>query len=476
MHFANSKRLLNPKITFGLLLAIWLYAFWSSIAVLCQNYMHSGFDYHGFLVIPVFLVMSLSFSKNLKRANINHNLYGLFLILFFVGCWLITSILELTMLANFCMISLLFAFTWMSFGKKVVTILILPLLSLYLLLPIGQSAAHTYQNILTQCLMKALMFSKHNVYWDGTIIIAKMNIYDMSQYLASSKFCVIFFILSNLYACFITENTRYRITISIASILMPACVLFLSIYSYITLNFYFGQNNFIADHIFAFGWVMTIIGLMHVIGLGILLAKKKPTISKTDNIDWRDMHLPTKRMAAPLLISICTMLTMPSFLNYIQDTERYKTLKLLTLPENMPGWKTGRIALQNQDASSKEFSKEKDRVALAISKYTLPQNGKSETIKSAYRNIQLEQQDMPVLETILRSNEKYQVVWQVNYVNGHYTTNKTLAKALGRYYNITSKDTEAGIISVKTETNTNLDIARNRLTEFLQDFTKQNKS
>ena len=132
------RGMLNSKTICLFLLAAWCYAFWQTISSACTIYLHSGYDYQGFLVGPAIAVLVMHNSKSLKRANGNYSPFGLVLLMLCAFIWLMAKVLELELMKQFAIISMLVAIVWINFGRKLTTILFLPCTCLFLLLPVGQ--------------------------------------------------------------------------------------------------------------------------------------------------------------------------------------------------------------------------------------------------------------------------------------------------------------------------------------------------
>lgn len=474
MHFAKNNKLLDAKTTSILLILVWAYAFWPTIKESAVLYIKSGYDYQGILVIPAFFLLLASSGKQLKRANINYSAKGLFLLLACGMIWLFSTLVELSWLARIGVVSMLIAIIWMNFGKKITSILLLPLICLYLLLPIGQPLYTSLQHRFTQLLMQALLISKQAVYWDGKQIVANQHIYEMQLYLSSMKYFLLGLGIASIYAMFKTQKTLGRIAIIASFIIMPLCILFISLYTYIIINNYFGHHDFVSKHIYGFGWSMTTIGVMHASLFGFFIRDKKNIIPRDDDIDWHDHNLPRKKLFVPLIIGISVMLSIPVMAKIILQNERDKTQIALNMPQTISEWKSPKIDMPDSNIFVANYTQAKKNVRLFISKNDELQIANLQAIKSHKKTIKLAEKELSVKETILRDNKnKCQVSWKLNYVNGHLTANNTLAKALTHVYNLSSSGARTATITISTDAHADLNNARENLKDFMQDFTKQ---
>lgn len=471
---AGRLNIFSPKFTCLVLLALWAYAFWPSIISACHAYLHSGYDYQGLIVLPILMLLIHRNSANLKRSTFAHNSLGIILLVLLSIGWLLAFLMELEVFRQVCIISMLIAIVLTTCGKKVTSILLLPLVCLFLLLPIGQEVHNALQHGFSWLLMQALTAAKQAVYWENNIIFVNNHAYDIHAYLCSMRYILLLAACGACFAMFRSRTFSNIITIATSCVIMPLCVLWLGMFSYIMLNNLFSNLSFLEQHLAVISWGFACIGLLHAIALGIFLGDKKGFIAKNDNIDWRhEFYARGPRVFFPAILASTIILSLPLVGQEIKRQADETPTMLLNLPETIASWKRP-ATKTSQTIQSGQFRKGKDKevVNVTVTAQNLELDNNWAKIKETNKTINFEQHKLPIIETVVQNNKnKYQIHWSFNYVNGHYTTNKTIAKALTQLYNLSANSVSAGTINISTEANAELNIARERLKCFLQDFT-----
>lgn len=471
MAFSGRNSLLNAKTICLLLCVAWAYAFWPTIYQAGLSYVRSGYDYQGILVLPALFILIMLKNKSLKRANINYSPLGLFLLFLCAMLWLAATLVELVVLQQTAIIAMLCAIVWMNFGRKITAILFLPLSCLFLLLPVGEQVHNAVQHGFAWLLTQALTISGQGVFWDANQFVVDNNAYDIHAYLSSMRHILVFAACGAVYAVFRTKTVLTALTIQLSFVLMPLIMLLICIYSYIILNLFFSNELLVINKMATCGWVLTMLGIFHAMILGYVMRDRKDVITRKDNIDWRDMQLRRHAMLQPLVMGVCILLCVPLLADRIMQSDNFNAKILFNVPNKITGWNTQAMTTKAQSMQAK-FKKSQDTVNLSITHDAEPLTASWKKLKQSSKTIKLSALDIPVHETILHNDKnKYKIQWQVNYVNGHYTNNKTVAKALMHAYNLASNGAKSGVISISTDADTELNFARDRLKNFMQDFT-----
>lgn len=467
---AGRINFLNPKTTCLLLIGIWAYALWETIQSASQIYLHSGFDYQGFVVLPTIALLVMSNSSLLKRTTATYSPLGLFYLLFFAIIWLIASITELELLRQIASISMLIAIILTSCGKKVTSILLLPFFCLFLLLPVGQQLYATMQHAFAWALMHALMITEQAVYWESGKIIANNHVYDIQAYLSGMQHLLVFLTLGAGYAMLRTRTFATTIYIASSFVIMPLITLWLALFCYATLHSLTTTGNGVENHIRFIGWSLTLIGLGQATMIGVFLADRKNIIGKTVDIAWRDnVYASNQKLFKPAIMATCILLVIPFICQNLKTRISANDTILPSIPTSIAAWKR---PADTQKTLATTFKKEQKIVNLAISHNDQILDKSWKKIKESNKKIKLTRKKMPVHETVFHnSKNKYRINWTINYVNGHFTTNPVYARALARMYNLATREVKGGILTLSTDATAELSVAREHLKDFLQDLT-----
>lgn len=464
MVFANRLSLFNAKSTCLVLLAIWSYAFWPTI---------QAFFNQGLLIAPIILTLILSNNSSLKRAHMTYNHYGLLLLILCAFIWLLATIAELELLRQIATLCILMAIVLNTCGKKVAGVFLLPFLCLFLLLPIGGGIYHGLLELFSWCLVEGLTLCKQSVYWEGNRFFVNNNAYDIYAYLSGLKYTQLYIATGACFAMLNCKNTKTCIIITLGFLCMPFVILLVSMYTYIILHFWFNEFSIVQQNLNKIGWGLTVIGLIHAGFLGFMMRDRRNVITNTDDIDWHNDYLAAQPKLAPrTIVAACIIFLIPIIAQQIKSNPYYlQNNSLPNMPSAIPSWQTG-LSIAKNNLLFSTFQKNKNLVNLSISAQLQPIEKSWKQIKQASRQVKLNNNKLPIQETILhKTKNQYKVVWSMNYVNGHFTNNKTLTKALQNLYHLSPKGSKQGVIAISTDV-TELNVARERLTEFLQDFTQ----
>lgn len=458
MAASGQTKFLSAKPTCALLFAVWIYAFWPTIHMTIQTYLKSSFDYHGLLVIPLILLFISKSNSTLNRAALIYNQYGLVLLLSSSLVWLFAAISELELLSQIAMISMLISIVLTICGKKITHIILLPLLCLYLLLPIGASIFTITTQWFTTLLVKALSASNISVYWEAHQIYVNNHAYDILAYLNSFKYIMLFITMGCSFALLRTKNISTFLVIISSFVIMPFITLLLTLYSFILLNNIWQSINISQNSVILIGWICTILGILNAIILSIIVGQKSYLIHSSEDIDWHAGHVNKRfNWLLPLAMASIIILITPIVEKQLHISKHYSSTEHLLAQENeLPDWNGPKVQYS--------FTNEELRI-----------EKKWIQIKQAAKKIKINNKTIKFQETILRSqNKQYKIVWNINYINGHLINNTSLAKALSKIYTLTPKGSRSGVITISTQVKNELNTGRNTLKEYMQKMSTDN--
>ncbi len=452
MASAAHTKLLSAKPTCALLFAAWVYAFWPAIHISFIAYTKSSFDYHGLLILPMILLFISKNNSNLNRAALIYNPFGLALLLSSMLLWLFAEISELNILGNIAIITMLLSIIITTCGKKVTHIILLPLLCLYLLLPIGNNIFKITTQWFSTSMIKALSASNISVYWETQQIYVNNNSYDILSYLGSFKYVMLYITLGCSFALVRTKNLLTFIAIASSFAIMPLLTLWLTLYSFILFNNIWHPVNLSQHSIIIIGWLCAILGLGHAITLSILIGDKSHRLRVSGDIDWHASYTNAKfNWLPPLVMASSIILMAPIVGENLDNSKHYSSIDhLLSQTDELSEW-------------------DGPKVQYSFTNHEIYIDKTWTQIKQSSRKVKINNKVLKVQENILRShNKQYKIVWTTNYVNGHLINNNRLAKALSKIYTLTPKGTRAGIVTISTQVKSDLNGGRNTLKGYMQ--------
>lgn len=271
-------KFLNAKSTCTLLFAAWLYTF--------LPYLNSLLNYQGLLILPLILVFIYIKKSSLNRARMVYSQYGLILLFSSTLAWLFSVAAGLELLSQVAMISVLISIIITTCGEKITHILLLPLLCLYLLLPVGADIFRIISQWFSISLVKALSAANLDVYWETQQIYFNNSIYDIHVYLSSFKYAMLFIGTGCGLALFRTKHLLSFFAIAISFVVMPLLSLWLTMFSFILFNNIWQPIILTQSSCIIIGWGCTAIGLLHAIVLSKFLGERSSLLWSSEDIDW----------------------------------------------------------------------------------------------------------------------------------------------------------------------------------------------
>lgn len=320
---ARKINIFDSKSSCLFLVAIWVYSFWPTILADCKAYIHTGYDYQGLLVLPTLLLLLIRKDNNLRRARLHYNPLGLLFLLLCAVAWLFATIIESEIIRQISALSMLFSIVLTTCGEKFTSVLIVPFLCLFFLLPVGQEVTGALRNIFFKTLVHALILSKQTVYWESHKIVVNNNFYDISIFVSSLKYILLFTAIGACCTAFVTKSIKNFLAITICFISAPISLLCISIYSYIMLKMHVTNLAIIDNNLMLASWVINGVGILSATIFAAYLLNRKKTVKHGDEIDWHNNYFNTKKnFITPLIIGTTLLLLLPTTATKIKHDEQ----------------------------------------------------------------------------------------------------------------------------------------------------------
>jgi len=311
----------RAKLAFCLLVAIWGYAFWPALHGMLHVYLSSGYDYQGLLIVPLVLAAIWYKRAAMHRVAICCSLSGLFLLVLFAALWLLATITKLILLEQLALISMLLSIIVMLFGRKISRILVVPLLSLFLLLPLGKNFYFEIQQLFSWLLVKSLALTDLAVYWEKDHIHVGDKIYIISDILKSLQYLMLYLSFGIAFAFVQAKKWYQGLIISANFIIIPFALCLASLFCIFSINRWFDFKILSADDFIRLSWLLTSLGLVAAVIFSFKLAGNHSKKTAFNDIDWRSNYFSSKVRWFIITIAIATILTAPILAQNIIKTE-----------------------------------------------------------------------------------------------------------------------------------------------------------
>lgn len=366
----------------------------------------------------------------------------------------------------------------MIFGRKISGVLIVPLLSLFLLLPIGKNFYFEVQQFFSWLLVKSLTLTDLAVYWEKNHIHVGTKTYIISDILKSFQYVMLYLTFGIAFAFVQAKKWYQGIIISANFIIIPFALCFVTLFCIISINRWFDFKILSAEDFIKLSWILTSFGLIAAVIIGFKLGGNYGKKSAFNDIDWRSNSFSSNVRWFVIIVAVTIILAVPILAQNLKNNPHYsKSSSLVTEPGKISNW-TGPVVVKHSTANAKVFEYNKNRKSTVLSlvdnnnsnRHDLYDVKKWHMIKETTLEITLNKNKIPVTETVLKNNNQSKIIWSVHYVNGHLTNSQELRQVLEKLYTLSKHGAETGTIAVSTDINTELGAGRILLKEFLLDL------
>lgn len=443
----------RAKLACFLLITAWACAAWPDLLSMIKTYKNSGYDYQGFLALPLFFFLIQRQRNLLNRAHMTSSPLSLLILLLCCATWLFASLAKLSTIEQIALIGMLPAIVMTSCGSKVSSILAFPLLSLFLLLPLGHNLYNFLQQIFSSLLVHILAFCDVAVYWEDQKILISKQEYSLPQLCVAFKYTTLFITTGILYAAIQSNNFFKRVLILSGFVILPFTLLLTATLSLILISTWLKFNSISSLMITAISYTIVGIGILFALYLGFILRTKNQSRYKNDGIDWRNEGMfQRSRWMTPTILAAVVILIMPSTAKYLQQHQHYAK-----------NWYNPN-SITNVNSAAVALTINYDNIAKQDESYD-PKN--YQQVKKNNLKVAVNNKIVPVTETILIDKYHGKITWSVNYTNGHLSNNETYTKVLENFYSLTKPGAKSAQINLTTGIDSNLKASRKILTQSL---------
>lgn len=452
---------------------------------------------HGFIILPITLYLIWLNRKELASVCPATNYFGVVLIVGLGFLWLLANLVDVQVIQQYSMTAMLPAAVLTVLGWRVSKIIAFPLLFLLFAVPFGEAFIQPMTNMTAVATVTAIKLTGIPVYVEGTFITLPTGQWSVVEGCSGVRYLIAAITLGCLYAYLMYRSMLRRIVFITLSIIVPIVANWLRAYMIVIIGHISDMKLATGvDHIL-YGWVFfgIIIGIMFFVG-AFWREDHLPPDSADDNtvISTAPGDFPFYRSPFVTGVVVVAVLSIPLLIAEKIDREVIVEKNVtLTLPIT-DVWKIGgkpRLNWQPRYIGADKrlqarYTDNNHDVSLFV-EYYLSQRQGAELINSqnlmivqkhkVWRNIgetthklRVNNKDMVVRQTRLVSNERKLLIWDINWIGGHYTTNPYLAKLLEAKSRLSGGDRAASAVIIATEYKEYTMEAEKRLTRFMNEM------
>lgn len=441
---------------------------------------------HGFLIFPISLWLIWQKKTHLSKLEPAPEPLVLF-ITFFITCfWLLTALVDVKVLMQLSMISIILTLIWAITGRKILLYLLFPLLFLYLAVPLGQSLIPVLMEFTANATVYLVKLTGIPVYQDGFNFILPSGSWSVVEECSGVRYLIATLTLGIVYAYINYASLKKRLIFIAFAILVPIFANSLRAFIIVMLGHFSGMKIAIgADHLI-YGWVLFGIIIFIMFYVGSFWRDSKVNFDEKTPVS--DPHQTKSYSTVYLTISLVVIFLFQLMFYQLQsdaaDTNR--TADIMPGADHYGNWQrqpvktsTWQPIIHQPDLTASDtYLSAQGIVQLDIGYFHTQREG-SETVSSNNKLVNpyggewkiisssiVDQGEFSVLETtILKSKEKL-LTWQWYRLGELQTHDTYMAKLFEAYMRLFYDRTDGAFITLSTPLNEDKNAARARLATF----------
>ena len=223
---------------------------------------------HGFLIFPITLWLIWEKKDYLSKLYPAPEPLVLF-ITFLISClWLISALIDVKVVMQLSMISIILTLIWAISGRKIFFYLLFPFLFLYFAVPLGQGLIPVLMEFTANATVYLIRLTGIPIYQDGLNFILPSGSWSIVEECSGVRYLIATLTLGVVYAYLNYTSLKKRLIFIAFAIIVPIFANSLRAFIIVMLGHFSGMKIAIgADHL-VYGWVLfgIIIFIMFYIG------------------------------------------------------------------------------------------------------------------------------------------------------------------------------------------------------------------
>jgi len=440
---------------------------------------------HGFLVFPITLWLIWGKKDNLANLPPEPTPYILAFTLLFCFSWLVSALIDIKVIMQLSMISIILSLSWGILGHKIFYFLLFPLLFLYLAVPIGQGLIPILMEFTANTTVYLVKLTGIPVYQEGFNFILPSGNWSVVEECSGVRYLIATVTLGIVYSYITYASLKKRLVFTAFTIITPIIANSLRAFIIVLLGHYSGMTIATgADHLL-YGWVLFGIIIITMFYIGSFWRDSNEEFDKSAPASG-----PAKSAKPPVMylaISLIVIAAIPNMLYQANSLDNSSSESIEILPdasklghwyitEKAPVWKP--ILHQPDQLLNAGYTSELGDVQLDIGYFhaqragheTVSTNNKLvnqyggtwKIVTTSVSNIS----DSSINEYVIMDPGHKLLIWQWYRVGELQTHNPYLAKIYEAYMRLAKGRTDGAYITISTILSGDKDIARNRLSTF----------
>lgn len=462
-----------PAFLFFISSACLLFAFRETISGMVHTWSSSKTYSHCFLIVPLFIYLIWLRRNRILRVSPRMSSWGLVLLVFSAGAWLLGSLGEAKVIQEFALVTIFGAALWTLLGTDVLHVVGFPLLFLFFGVPWGVSLVGPLQNFTAWFAVHALTLSNVPAVLENHTIFLPTSAWTVAETCSGIRYLFASTVFGVFYSSLVYRSQKRRFIFVLVSIVLPILANGVRAYGIVLLSY-------VTNYRLAAGVDHIIYGGVFFVGLQIALM--------TIGLHWREKpedygsvapgESPNKsrglqaKQGTAAVAAIAVILTAPLLAKHFWEKSSAKATpqELSVTPD--PSWQQVETLREtwNPDFRSPEnqFRRQYEfgmhRVDLCWAYYSGRNPAQLDDAAKGYGDPQLWSRasekiehgilnghEVTIEKDLLQSGTNSRLVWKVFWVAGEYTASATRVKLLQARARLLGKSAATGVIVLGTE-------------------------
>jgi len=442
---------------------------------------------HGFLVIPATLWLIWGRKAHLSKLYPSPEPLAL-IITFLISClWLISALVDVKVVMQLSMISIVLTLIWAILGRKIFFYLLFPLLFLYFAVPLGESLIPILMDFTAHTTVQLVKLTGVPVYQDGLNFILPTGNWSVAEECSGVRYLIATLTIGVVYSYLNYASLNKRLIFIAFTIIVPILANSLRAFIIVMLGHFSGMTIATgADHL-VYGWIFFGFIIFIMIFVGSFWRDSK--IEFDNKAPAPDTHQLQSHTMSYLTISLVVIFCFQILFyqaqtqipqlaaNAIPATDHYGPWR--QRPISSTAWKP--IFQQPDLTLSDTYTSNQGHVQLDIGYFHTQSDG-SETVSRGNKLVNPYGGTWKIISSSVVVTDKFSVretaifnanikllTWQWYRVGKFQTYNPYIAKIYEAYMRLISGRTDGAYITLSTPLDEDKNSARNRLSSFFDE-------
>ena len=443
---------------------------------------------HGFLIFPITLWLIWGKKDNLSKLYPDPEPVFLIATFILLCLWLISALIDVKVVMQLCMISIILSLLWSILGRKIFSYLLFPLLFLYFSVPLGQSLIPVLMEFTANATVYLIRLTGIPIYQDGLNFILPSGSWSVVEECSGVRYLIATLTLGVVYSYLTYATLKKRLIFIAFTIIVPIFANSLRAFIIVMLGHFSGMRLAIgADHLL-YGWVLFGIIIFTMFYIGNFWRDNKGDFDRSAPASESSQFKPSSisYLAVSLVIISLFQIVYYKLQSHTVDS-RYteSTIPKIDhfgtwrrLPINISIWNPifhrPDLTLSDIYASGQAnvqldigyFYSQSDgsEAVSSNNKLVNPYGGDWKIISSSVAN----SGDFSILETTIQRSNIQLLTWQWYRMGELQTSSPYKAKIYQAYMQIFSGRTDGAYITLSTPLDEDKAAARTRLSSFFK--------